>query len=173
MIFLSLAAATTCCFAQPPKHPALENLHALSRRAGIIFTGRVTAIRRPEPSAALVEIEFAIETPIRGVPGPTYTLREWMPIGSAGPAALHVGARYLMLLHAPGASGLSSPVAGSGGIVPLGPGSESPGSPDSTDTADLRWLAAASPRDAADTSSEATASVVAHLRQWETTDAPR
>jgi hypothetical protein len=50
-----------------------------------------------------------------------------------------VGQRYLMLLHAPGVAGLSSPVGGMDGAIPIrgdiGPQADGR-------TVDLRWIAA-------------------------------
>ena len=104
--------------------PANTNdaLHAMSRLAGVIFTGEVIAMRRQNGAngaTGVVEIDFAIEDAIRGVSGGVYTLREWGGLWQAGEQPFRVGQRYLMLLHAPGAGGLSSPVGGQDGAIPI------------------------------------------------------
>ena len=70
-------------------------------------------------ATGVVEIEFAVEDAVRGVSGGTYTLREWAGLWPAGDEPFRVGQRYLMLLHAPGAAGLSSPVGGMDGAIPI------------------------------------------------------
>lgn len=136
---LSLAAAMLSSRAQTPGQltqqiaPATEiELHALSRQAGVIFAGQVIAIRHNDAATGVVEIDFAVEDAVRGVNGGTYTLREWAGLWSAANQPFRVGERYLMLLHAPGSAGLSSPVGGSDGAIPIRGGG----------MVDLRWIAA-------------------------------
>jgi hypothetical protein len=130
-------------------------LHSMSRLAAIIFAGQVVAIHRePASSGAsgIVAIEFAVEDAVRGVNGRAYTLREWAALWSATDPPFRVGQRYLMLLHAPSAGGLSSPVGGMDGAIPIQRSPESWGASASakarvtssqTDgsVVDLRWIA--------------------------------
>ncbi len=108
---------------QAPPASADDALHAMSDAAGVVFTGTVTAVRRPQlPDASparVVEIDFAVTDSIRGVSGPNYTLREWAGLWAANDQPLRLGQRYLMLLHAPNAAGLSSPVGGADGAIPV------------------------------------------------------
>ena len=67
----------------------------------------------------VVEIVFAVEDAVRGVSGATYTVREWAGLWPAGDTPFVVGQRYLMLLHTPSAAGLSSPVGGMDGAIPI------------------------------------------------------
>jgi hypothetical protein len=110
----------------------------MSRMAGVIFTGQVVGVRRLDGTGGatgVVEIEFAVEDAVRGVGGGTYTLREWAGLWPAGYEPFRAGQQYLMLLHAPGAAGLSSPVGGTDGAVPIrGGGQAGP-------VVDLRWVA--------------------------------
>lgn len=126
-----------------------DALRAISQRAAIIFAGQVVAIRRHQ---GIVEIDFAVNDAVRGVSGGAYTLREWSGLWSAGDEPLRLGQRYLMLLHAPGSAGLSSPVDGADGAIPILGGSrsaESPPQPVATAgpapndgrVIDLRWVA--------------------------------
>lgn len=126
----------------PQTNPATEAaLHDMTRLAEVIFAGRVIGVRRHAGTvgaAGTVEVEFAVETAVRGVAGTTYTLREWAGLWAAGDEPFRVGQRYLMLLHAPGASGLSSPIGGADGAIPIhgeaGPLADSR-------AVDLRWIA--------------------------------
>jgi len=117
-----------------------EALHQLSDHAAIVFLGEVTAVRLPSPQhPATVEIDFRVDIPIRGLTTSTYTLREWpglWPTPNDAPR-YRPGIRLLILLHAPNALGLSSPVGGlMAGAIPIRPTTDS-----STQIADLRWLA--------------------------------
>jgi hypothetical protein len=88
----------------------------------VIFTGQVVAVRRQSAvggATGVVEIDFAVQDAVRGVSGGSYTLREWAGLWVGGDAPFRVGQRYLMLLHSPGAAGLSSPVGGTDGAIPI------------------------------------------------------
>ncbi len=130
-----------------------DELYAMSSQAGVIFAGQVLAVR-PQLDLAYgsasgwVEIEFRIDQSIRGCVGQaTYVLREWSGLWSGGRQRYTVGQRLLMLLHSPGASGLSSPVGGLDGAIPLTGAGASPRLQDGFVTAaeqavDLRWIEA-------------------------------
>ncbi|HEX9201886.1 MAG TPA: hypothetical protein VF865_20180 [Acidobacteriaceae bacterium] len=132
---------------QPPE-TTLDALHAMSQQAAIVFAGQVIAVRQSDGhsrATRFVEIDFAIDDAIRGVSGGIYTLREWAGLWQAG-GALIPGQRYLMLLHAPGPSGLSSPVGGMDGAIPIRGTAQPPQAlsreSETTDTreVDLRWI---------------------------------
>jgi len=61
------------------------------------------------------------------VSGGSYTLREWAGLWVGGYEPFRVGQRYLMLLHSPGAGGLSSPVGGMDGAIPIRGGGQAVG----------------------------------------------
>jgi hypothetical protein len=138
-----------------PETETDAELHAMSRMAAVIFTGRVVALRRAEASngaTGVVEIEFAVEDAICGVSGGSYVLREWAGAWTAGNEPLRPGHRYLMLLHAPGRAGLSSPVGGADGAIPIrggepaglgatGETSAGGGTSPGTGFVDLGWVA--------------------------------
>ncbi len=116
------AAQTVAVDTQAIQPGSEDALHSMSRMAAVIFAGRVIAIRRHAAfngGTGVVEIEFAVDDAIRGVNEGTYTLREWGGLWAAGYEPFRVGERYLMLLHAVGAAGLSSPVGGSDGTIPI------------------------------------------------------
>jgi hypothetical protein len=46
-------------------------------------------------------------------------LREWAGLWQGGDERYHVGQRLLMMLHSPGPTGITSPVAGLDGAIPL------------------------------------------------------
>ena len=92
----------------------------MASRAGVIFAGQVTGISR-EDERGFVEVWFRVEVPVRGVGrvgSREYVLREWAGLWTGGDR-YRVGLRYLMLLMPKGASGLSGPVDGMDGALPL------------------------------------------------------
>ena len=95
------------------------NVGQLTQRAGIIFSGKVTAVK-PERSAASDEvtsvvITFQVEQAIRGTRvGQQLTIHEWAGLWAAG-ERYRVGERLMLFLHAPSKLGLTSPVGGAAG----------------------------------------------------------
>jgi len=117
-----LMLAAKCGVSQALPEDTDKALSAMAQQAGVIFSGRVTAVWRDDGAAGatgVVEIEFSVEDAVRGTSGSRYTMREWAGLWPAGDEPFHVGERLLMLLYAPGASGLSSPVGGMAGAIPL------------------------------------------------------
>jgi hypothetical protein len=108
-------------------------LRSLASRAGVVFVGRVTAI---VPQGGVVEVSFAVEQRVLGAVGATYSMHEWAGLWTAGQRRYRVGQRAMFFLHAPGAAGLSSPVDGMEGVVPV------LSSEDGDPELDVRWLAA-------------------------------
>ncbi|MDQ2833028.1 MAG: hypothetical protein M3Y50_04635 [Acidobacteriota bacterium] len=138
----------------------VDVLEGMSGRADVIFTGQVVAVRRPAFAAGVtqtggtqtgvVEIDFRVDTAIRGCAGGLYTLREWAGLWGVESERYRMGERFLMLLHAPSAAGLSSPVDGLNGAIPIRQGgSATPfaGPMETTRFVDLRWLGAKLPRE--------------------------
>jgi hypothetical protein len=124
-------------------------LHQMSDRADVIFAGQVLAVRRPDAGsmgAGVVEVDFRVDQAIRScTAGTIYTLREWGGLWVAGSQRYRVGQRLLMLLHAPSAGGMSSPVDGLDGAIPIRQGSTATPlaattAPPSAPFVDLRWL---------------------------------
>ena len=136
-----------------PAGSVTDALHSMTERAGVIFVGTVTAIRRREGdahSAGVVEITFAVDQAVHGCTEATYTLREWGGLWMSGGPRYTVGEQRLMLLSAPGPGGLSSPLDGMNGAIPIHGAGQGVG-PTSTSTdaavvvaaaADLRWIEA-------------------------------
>lgn len=90
-------------------------LHQLTRTAGYIFAGTVTAV---EPKAATghnvatMLITFQVERAIRGVqPGQMLVVREWAGLWEFG-ERYHRGERLLLFLYPSSKLGLTSPVGG-------------------------------------------------------------
>ena len=128
-------------------------LRAMAGRAAVVFVGTVTAVRRVDDdptsaAAGVVEVDFAVEQAVRGAASSgTYTLREWAGRWAGEDERYRVGQRMFMMLHAPGASGLSSPVGGAEGAIPVRGGGATIGEKDTTagvqgPVADLRWVGA-------------------------------
>lgn len=95
----------------------------------------------------VVEVKFRVEQAVKGpAAGSVYTLREWAGLWSAmGGGQYRLGQRLLVFLYAPDARGMSSPVRGLDGAVPLRGVGVAPGPDDLGSTAadwmvDLRWV---------------------------------
>jgi hypothetical protein len=136
----------------PPAQPqtVVDILQQLSDKAEIVFAGQVLAIRRP--SDGVVEVEFRVDQSIRGcTTGTPYILREWAGLWAGDNQRYRVGQRLLMLLHAPSAAGMNSPVSGLDGAIPIREGGAATPSEDDLATppqppyVDLRWLGAKLP----------------------------
>jgi len=143
---LLLVAATVSAQSAPPR-TVDEALHRMSDEAGVIFAGQVMAVRRQpgkNGASGVVEVEFRVDQAVRGcTAGEPYLLREWAGLWAGGARRYRVGERLLMFLRAPSASGLSSPVDGMDGAVPIH-GDSSPlvvsGAAAEYPVADLRWV---------------------------------
>ena len=154
-LWVGIAAAMVVesgCLAQDAPSSAVQNLlHSMSNRAAVVFVGSVTRIQKVEgegSSSGVVEVTFQVDQAVRGVgAGSTYTLREWSGLWMASDRRYSVGERLLMLLNAPGAGGLSSPVGGMEGAIPVHGIATSGGNAASgSAVVDLRWLQARVPR---------------------------
>lgn len=135
---------------QVPAQTLEGALRRMSDRAAVVFVGQVTAIRRVDGGVAasgVVEIEFRVDKAVRGCSVGVYVLREWAGLWAANDARYRVGQRRMMLLHAPGAGGLSSPVDGMDGAMPIrGVGTALQGivgvPAGAGEMVDLRWVGA-------------------------------
>ena len=98
-----------------------DALHQMSDKAAVIFVGQVIAIKRGGTNsiAGVVEVDFRVDQAIRGCSPGTYSLHEWAGLWAADDQRYRVGQRLLMLLHAPSAAGMSSPVDGLDGAIPI------------------------------------------------------
>ena len=100
----------------PITPPGTAGLPGITRGAGTIFSGTVTAIeRRPATTAQVVEtvaITFHIDNAIRGVtPGENLTISQWIGLWSSG-QRYRIGEHVLLFLYPPSKLGLTSCVAG-------------------------------------------------------------
>jgi hypothetical protein len=94
-------------------------LEQLGARAGVIFAGQVLAVARHD-AAGFVDVEFRVDEAVRGCGrGSRYTLREWAGLWTGNPERYVAGQRLLMLLAARGKAGMSAPVGGMAGRIPL------------------------------------------------------
>lgn len=154
MLLLSCAAgagqveATSGPSAVP--RTAMDALREMEARAGVVFAGEVMSIRIEGPDAAgglsefggdgVVDVSLQVEDAIRGCsPGQRYVLREWAALWRNQPGRYRVGQRAVWLLYPPNAGGLSSPVGGMMGVLPMS------GRGDRTQV-DMRWIQARSLR---------------------------
>lgn len=146
-------------------------LRGLASRAGVVFVGQV---RKVEPKGGVVEVTFDVQQPVLGVVGGSYVMREWTGLWTGGARHYWVGERAMFFLHAAGVAadggvGLSSPVDGMMGVVPVVPMGAN-----GKALLDVRWLAArvkrrvGAPLVDADTGAVALADAVTVTRRWET-----
>jgi len=123
-------------------------LHQMADRAGVIFVGRVAKVQRRDggnAASGVVEVTFEVDQAIRGCTAGSYVLREWAGLWEGDDQRYRVGQRLLMLLHAQGASGMSSPVDGMDGAIPIVRGGGAPLAAGSSarmspPAVDLRWV---------------------------------
>jgi hypothetical protein len=124
-------------------------LHQMSDRADVIFVGKVTAVKHQDGeglASGVVEIDFQVDQAVRGcTAGTPYALREWAGLWEGDDQRYRVGQRLLMMLHAPGAAGMSSPVDGMDGAIPIVRGGSGPLAAGSSarvapPAVDLRWV---------------------------------
>ncbi len=133
-----------------PNDTTIEDaLHRMSDQAGVVFVGEVIAVRYVAGeggASGVVEVEFRVDQAVRGcTAGGSYVLREWAGLWSGGDQRYRVGQRLLMLLHTPGAGGVTSPVGGMAGAIPIRGSASSLQGTDTASTtvspvADLRWV---------------------------------
>ena len=129
-------------------------LEQMAARAQVIFSGTVSAIERHD-AAGYVDVTFQVEHAVRGIvhagdSQPIYRLREWSGLWAGD--HYQVGQRLLMLLSGRGPSGMSAPVGGMAGVIPLlatrqppvwGKGAataDTSPADDGAETVDLRWV---------------------------------
>jgi hypothetical protein len=145
-------------------------LRGLASRAGVVFVGQVQKI---EPEGGVVVVTFQVQQAVLGVVGGTYVMREWAGRWTGGQQRYQVGQRAMFFLHAPSAAGLSSPVDGMMGIVPMVPMGANADA-----LLDVRWLASrvrrnvGSPMVGASTGAVALADAVTVTKSWQTTSVP-
>ena len=173
------AGASGGTTAGTPPASVEEALHGMSDAAGVIFAGQVLAVRRVAGSGGglgVVEVTFQVDRAVRGCAvGAPYVLREWEGLWASGEVRYRVGQRLVMLLRTPGTAGLSSPVGGMDGAIPIVGvtseigdsggvvnGASVSGAPISTVDAmlDLRWVGARVLRSASYTSTGVSAASV-------------
>lgn len=137
VVVLAVAAAGTAVAQQAdvaaPATSVAGVLRSMAARAGVVFVG---SVQRIVPEGGVVEIDFRVQQPLIGVSGSTYVAREWAGRWTGSQQRYRVGQRAMFFLHAPGASGLSSPVDGMMGVVPLVQTGVKTGA-----MVDLRWVA--------------------------------
>ena len=137
-----------------PPSPFEEELRAMTQQAGVIFAGQVLSVHTQSAlgsGTGWMEIDFHVEEAVRGCVGQgTYVLREWAGLWAGGLDRYKAGQRLLMLLHTPSAAGMSSPVGGQDGAIPIigsaaavSEGDGSVAAAGANDAAvDVRWLEA-------------------------------
>ena len=117
----------------------------MASHAGVIFAGEVLSVTRHDP-AGFVEIQFQVDSSVLGcTTGQTYTVREWAGRWVGHSERYRPGQRRLMLLTAPGPAGLSAPVYGTDGALPIVPGAAVSADVAAEPVVDVRLLTARAP----------------------------
>jgi hypothetical protein len=151
MTSLAQAPVTSTEAAAAPAQDVETALHQMSDKADVIFVGHVTAVKRQDGegiASGVVEVDFQVDQAVRGcTAGTPYAVREWAGLWEGDDQRYRVGQRLLMLLHAPGAAGMSSPVDGMDGAIPIVRGGSAPLVAGSSarvapPAVDLRWVGA-------------------------------
>ncbi|WP_198152114.1 hypothetical protein [Granulicella tundricola] len=94
-------------------------LLGMANQAGVIFAGQVVSVTRADGNG-YVDVAFRVDQAVRGCDtGGTYTVREWAGLWVGQTERYRVGQRLLMLLTAKGAGGMSAPVNGMDGAIPV------------------------------------------------------
>ena len=137
-------------------------LRGMAARAGVIFAGHVLEVQHND-AGGFVDVVFSVDEAVRGCAGSKqYVVREWAGLWVKEPMRYGVGQKLLMILPARGASGMSAPMGGMAGRMPLvgvrpavlarGTGS-APADTGATagmeESVDLRWVEAAAARNSA------------------------
>ena len=111
------------CLARPvpaqktvPQASITAELQSLAAGAQTIFVGQIISIQR---RGGVVEVTFRVEQPVAGAAGSTFTVREWAGMWPANFQRYTVGQRVLAFLRGASGAGLSSPVHGAEGLVPV------------------------------------------------------
>lgn len=125
-----------------------DSLHQMSDLAAVIFVGQVAAVRHhpgEDGASGVVEIDFQVDLAIRGCSTGTYTLREWAGLWESSDERYLPGQTLLMMLHPANAAGISSPVGGMNGAMPIRAGGSAPAIVPATTAppppiVDLRWV---------------------------------
>jgi hypothetical protein len=118
-LFLLGLPAWTHAAAQTGSADANSELRRMSTQAGVIFAGQVLGVVRQD-AAGYVEVRFHVDQAVLGCEtGAIYVVREWAGLWRANPARYRAGERRLMLLLPRSAAGLSSPVGGLDGAIPI------------------------------------------------------
>jgi hypothetical protein len=122
--FCQLGAAATAASDQAAAERVLgPHWQQLSRRAGLIFTGTVLSSQmqsaRTDRPVSSVALRFRVDHAIAGVTsGQTLTIHEWVGARSLHPP-MRSGDRLLLFLYPSSRLGLTSPVGGPQGQIPL------------------------------------------------------
>ena len=128
-----MAGAQVCvsclALAQSPDHVAAQRAlgphwRQVARAAGLIFTGKVVSVESHAPTqaspVATVEAKFRVDRGIAGVhSGQLVTIREWAAIWPMQRPIRRDGSLVLFFFYPPSSAGLTSPVGGAVGQVPL------------------------------------------------------
>jgi hypothetical protein len=118
-------------FGLGPLAPGRNGLPQIVNAAGIIFSGRVTAVAAargsvvssPGQSTAWTAVTFQVEYGLRGTtPGRSLTIHEWSGLSSGRHKENYrVGERVFLFLYPPSRLGFTSPVGGEAGRFAIDP----------------------------------------------------
>lgn len=116
---LTSAVCATRSVAQTLPQPAPTvgaELRSLAARAHDVFVGQVVSIER---TGGVVAVTFRLDQSLAGTASATYTLREWAGLWPPGEQRYFLGERAMVFVHGASSAGLSSPVDGPDGVIPV------------------------------------------------------
>jgi hypothetical protein len=120
LLFLSasLGAESRLTRDLPLSEAVTREVRELSRHASTIFSGQVVSIAM-EPDGNAVSIRFRVEAAMRDAnAGQIVEVREWAGMWALAPR-YRLGQRFLLFLYPPSRLGLTSPVLGERGRLPV------------------------------------------------------
>lgn len=91
-------------------------IRSLAVAASDVIVGQVVAIQRHD---GVVDVVFHVDATLQGSAQDSFKLREWAGLWPPGMQRYAIGQRVMLFAHAASAAGLSTPVRGSEGVVPL------------------------------------------------------
>jgi len=99
-----------------PEKSVGEALRGMATRASTVFVGQVERVDR---KGGVVEVRFRVESVVAGNAGGEFVMRQWGGLWPQGMQRYVPGERAMVFVQAESAAGLTTPVNGAEGVVPV------------------------------------------------------